>query len=122
MTIPHLGIIGKKGEDLARIFLEEKGLKIIESNARVRGGEIDLIMKDPISSEIVFVEVRTRTFSEFGTPEESITSRKARSLNRSIAMYMQKLPWKTQYRLDLVAITLTGDKTDIQYYHHLELT
>lgn len=121
MAIPHLGITGKRGEDLAKTYLLEAGLEFIEANARVAGGEIDLIMKDPKINEIVFVEVKTRTIAEFGTPVAAITPSKQHILKRSIAMYMQNYPWNTQYRLDLVAIFLTTDEPQIEHLKYVTL-
>ena len=51
---------GDRGEYLARLFLESKGLTFIRANYRAKNGEIDLIMQE--NDEIVFVEVKTRTF------------------------------------------------------------
>jgi len=121
MAIPHLGITGKRGEDLARDFLEQKGLKHIESNARVPGGEIDLVMRDATLDEIVFVEVKTRTNTKFGGPIASITPNKQHILKRSITMYMQNFPWQTQYRLDLVAIMLTTEEPKIEHIKYIQL-
>jgi len=121
MATPHLGITGKKGEQLARRYLEAQKLEFIEANARVPGGEIDIVMRDPTSNEIVFVEVKTRTIAEFGTPEAAITPNKQHILARSITMYMQNYHWNTQFRLDLVAIILTSEKPVIKHYKYIEL-
>jgi putative endonuclease len=121
MTIPHLGITGKKGENMAREYLEGIGLKFIEANARVPGGEIDLVMHDPVKKEYIFVEVKTRTNTEFGEPLASITPNKQLILKRSILMYMQNFPWQTQYRLDLVAIMLTTGQSKIEHIKYVTL-
>ena len=121
MAIPHLGPVGQKGEQLAREFLEKEGLIFHQANLRVPGGEIDLLMEDKIKKEIVFVEVRTRTNSEFGSPEESISSSKQHVLKRSIAMHMQNYPWNTNYRLDLVAIMLQNGTPKITHYKGIYL-
>ncbi|MDO8512871.1 MAG: YraN family protein [bacterium] len=122
MAIPHLGITGKKGEDLAREYLEGIGLKFIEANARVPGGELDLVMHDSEKNEYVFVEVKTRTNTKFGEPIASITPNKQHILKRSILMYMQNFPWQTQYRLDLVAIMLTTGESKIEHLKYITLT
>ncbi|RKQ39307.1 YraN family protein [Enterobacter sp. R1(2018)] len=62
----------------ARRFLERKGLRFIAANVRVRGGEIDLIMKH--HHVIVFVEVRYRRSSRFGGAAASVTRSKQQKL------------------------------------------
>lgn len=61
---------GREGEALAARFLEGRGLKVVERNFRVRGGEIDLICRD--GKVLVFVEVRLRSRQDFGGAAASI--------------------------------------------------
>ena len=63
--------VGRLGEDLARSHLESMGYTILEPNYRTRSGEVDLIAE--FEGVLIFVEVRTRTGSAFGSPEESLT-------------------------------------------------
>ena len=58
--------IGRDKECLAADFLTRHGLRLIARNHRCRFGEIDLIMGD--NGVLVFVEVRYRASSRFGTP------------------------------------------------------
>lgn len=121
MTIPHLGHIGQKGEKLAREYLEKEGLVFHQANLRVPGGEIDLLMEDTKKGELVFVEVRARTNSKYGSPEESLSPNKKHVLKRSIAMHMQNYPWNTNYRLDLVAIMIIDGNPKITHYKDIYL-
>ncbi len=57
-------------EHQARLFLEAKGLKFIAANQHFKCGELDLIMQD--GQTIVFVEVRQRSNSAFGSAVESV--------------------------------------------------
>ena len=68
--------IGILGEKLARDFLKKKGYRILETNFRCQYGEIDIIARK--KDYLVFIEVRTKTSNDFGTPEESITHVKER--------------------------------------------
>jgi putative endonuclease len=100
---------GILGEKLAQNFLKKKGYKILETNYRCHQGEIDIVacQKDCL----VFVEVRTRSNLEFGTPEESITVSKMRHLVQSAQHYRQnhnKSP--DSWRIDLVAIELDANQ------------
>lgn len=69
---------GSEAEALAAAYLSRHGLKIVERNFRVRGGEIDLICAD--GRTVVFVEVRLRSNESFGGAAASITYRKQQRL------------------------------------------
>lgn len=55
-------------------MLVARGLRIVERNFRVRGGEIDIVCRDGATT--VFVEVRLRTRGDFGGAAASITPAK----------------------------------------------
>ena len=65
---------GAAAEQQAADYLQRQGLKLLERNFRVRGGEIDLICRD--GKTTVFVEVRLRSRSDFGGAADSITGAK----------------------------------------------
>ncbi|MDU3381491.1 MAG: YraN family protein [Klebsiella pneumoniae] len=58
---------GDAWENQARRWLEGQGLRFIAANARERGGEIDLIMRD--GTVTVFIEVRYRRSARYGDAE-----------------------------------------------------
>lgn len=65
---------GREAEARAAAHLEKCGLRLVDRNFRVRGGEIDLIMRD--GATLVFVEVRARRNGDFGGAGASIDARK----------------------------------------------
>ena len=69
---------GAAGEQAAADYLTRQGLRVIERNFRVRGGEIDLICRD--GTMTVFVEVRVRTNKNYGGAAASIGTAKQRRL------------------------------------------
>ena len=96
---------GIRGEKLAKDFLKKRGYRILETNYRCPEGEIDIIAKDKDS--LVFIEVRTKTSLEFGSPEESITLTKRKRLRATAFRYRQTyddLP--PSWRIDVVAVEL----------------
>ena len=77
--------IGKLGEEISIIFLKQKGFLILEKNFHSRFGEIDIIAKK--DKTFVFVEVKTRSSSMFGTPAESVTRSKLAKLIKTADYY-----------------------------------
>jgi len=96
---------GQRGEQMAHSHLREQGLSLLERNYRSRWGEIDLIMLD--GEILVFVEVRLRAASTYGSPAETIGKRKQQRLIRTAQHYLQTHR-DARARFDVIAIT-TGD-------------
>jgi putative endonuclease len=97
--------VGELGEEAAQRFLKKRGYRIRETGFRCRHGEIDIIAQK--KDCLVFVEVRTKSNLNFGTPEESITQDKKEKLIASALTYTnthRKLP--PLWRIDVVAIEL----------------
>ena len=79
---------GLEAEKLAATFLANHGLKLVTQNYHCKYGEIDLIMKD--AKTLVFVEVRLRTNSQFGSAGASITPQKQQKLILTAQHYLQQ--------------------------------
>lgn len=112
--------IGKRGEDIAVEFLKKKGHKILERNFRKSYGEIDIISIH--QNTLVFTEVKTRTSNQFGTPFESITSWKLKSLVKTAQLYKAshpKLP--SALRIDAVSVKLleNGEAESIEHMENV---
>jgi len=100
--------LGRRGEELAATYLEKKGYLILQRNYRSGAGEMDIVAQE--GDCLVFVEVRARSTSEYGTPEESITPSKAQRLIKVAQGYLQEQGESArEWRIDLVAIQLRGD-------------
>jgi putative endonuclease len=93
------------GEDLAEKYLKSKGYKILERNFRKGYGEIDIIaLKD---DTLVFVEVKTRTSTKFGTPFEAISPFKLKALERTALFYKNLHPeLPSALRIEAVSVLL----------------
>ena len=65
---------GRAGEESAVVFLEEKGMKILERNFRSNRGEVDIIALD--GETIVFIEVKAWTRYGIDALEHSLNARK----------------------------------------------
>jgi len=108
---------GKLGEDIATDYLRKGGYSILDRNFRAGYGEIDIIaLKKNI---LVFVEVKTRSDTSFGTPEEAVTPRKLREVVQTAEYFkMLHTDLPEAMRVDVIGIQLTGKK--ITYFKHTQ--
>lgn len=104
---------GADAEDLALRYLEAQGLTLVTRNFRCRAGELDLIMHD--SEYLVFVEVRSRRYSRYGAPAESVTHAKQQKLLRAAAFYLQRQALDPPCRFDVVAILRPDGEPHIEW-------
>jgi putative endonuclease len=66
--------IGASAENTALAHLQQHGLKLVTRNWRMRGGELDLVLRDgPV---LAIVEVRARASDGFGGAAASVDARK----------------------------------------------
>lgn len=100
--------VGTYYEFLAREYLTSHGLKIINTNYRIRSGEIDIVAKD--NSVYVFIEVKFRRSSKAGSALEAIDFRKRKQIIRIAMnyMYMNHIPDDVCIRFDCIGFD--GDK------------
>ena len=107
-------IFGKKGEIIAKSFLEKKKFKIIETNYKNKIGEIDIIAKD--KDYLVFVEVKTRTSRAFGDPSEAVDDNKQFKIRQVAELYLiEKKLTEKPCRFDVVAILDNNGDAEIRH-------
>ncbi len=94
---------GAKAEQYACVHLRQQGLAIVARNWRCRGGEVDIVARD--GHTLVFVEVRSRTGTRYGTPEESLSRTKLRRLWRAAHLYVGTFDPGFPIRFDVVAVS-----------------
>jgi len=99
---------GREAETRASQYLQERGLRLLQRNYRSRRGEIDLVLQDQDS--LVFVEVRYRRESRFGSGAESVDRRKQSKLIACAQHYLQTYPRTAQQpcRFDVVSVGGSG--------------
>ncbi|MFC2010372.1 YraN family protein [Chloroflexota bacterium] len=96
---------GILGEKLARDFLKKQGYRILETNYRCPHGEIDIVARH--KDTLAFIEVRTKTSTQFGSPEESVTPVKKERMRTTALYYRQthsNMP--EQWRIDFIAVEM----------------
>lgn len=101
--------LGRWGEGIAEEYLIGKGYVILDRNLRTAYGEIDIIAQD--ESTLVFVEVKTRTSTAFGYPEDAISIQKKEHLLASAQAYLQARGETDQdWRIDVIAVERSGSQ------------
>lgn len=99
--------------------MQKKGYLLVQSNYCIRYGEIDLIFRD--KDVLVFVEAKTKTSDQWGTPEEMFTRYKYRQVKRTAQAYLQGK--EVPCRIDMIAVMLDAnmEPADIRHYENVVL-
>ncbi len=100
--------LGLRGEEAAARWYARAGYDVVARNWRCSEGEIDLIAIDPGGAIIAVCEVKTRSSTAFGSPQEAVTQAKQRRLRRLAARWLSQqrthgAPLRT-VRFDVVAV------------------
>jgi len=103
--------VGKWGEQIAVDFLKAKGWEILARNVNTPHGELDIVARDQLVA--VFVEVKARTSSSFGLPEEAVTTQKVQHLLNAAQYFLQENPeLDGDWRVDVIAVQGKLDSLD----------
>ena len=96
-------LLGDRGERTAVRYLKQQGFQILERGCRTTFGEVDIVAID--GSHIVFVEVKTRSSLERGSPFEAVDQRKQQTLTRAALSWLkQKRRLDQPARFDVISI------------------
>jgi putative endonuclease len=99
--------LGRAGEKAAAELLRQRGYDVVGTGFRARRGELDLICRR--GSELVVVEVKTRSDHRFGTPVEAVGRRKRQALHSAAAEYRALAQWRGPIRYAIVGLTVKTD-------------
>jgi putative endonuclease len=118
-------ILGKEGEQMAVNWLQEKGYEILHRNWRYSHYEIDIVAKKACPNDssgrgdiLHIVEVKARYGKQFGNPEDSVTKKKFKHLQKATDEFLFLNPGYKWIQYDILAITL--HKYDEPEYFLLE--
>lgn len=101
--------LGKEGEGRAIKTLLKLGYEIIQKNYKNKIGEIDIVSKD--KNTWCFVEVKTKTGSGYGSPEEMVGRRKQQKIIKTAELYLLEHKLKNpNWRIDVVAVDIETDE------------
>lgn len=128
----------KNGESLAQKYLIKLGYKILDTNAKLAGAEVDIVALMPaklqkkelknllkkgeitkevyvsqsknLSDILVFVEVKARVSGKYGLPQEAVTNFKQNQIKKFAQIYITKNNWQGEVRFDVISVL--GGKVD----------
>jgi putative endonuclease len=116
--------VGRSGEEVAARYLCSLGWQVVDRNWRCRWGELDLVAVEPTDSRpvVVFVEVKSRTGTTFGTPLMAVTPTKLQHMRRACAQWLACHPRPDcQVRLDAIGLLKRpGSALVLQHIRGLE--
>lgn len=108
--------LGRKGEELAKQYLENAGYEILDENWRFQKAEVDLIAYQ--HKTIIFVEVKTRTGNAFGEPEDFVDAAKQALLVNAADEFIELMDFNGEARFDIIAILF--DKQGKHRLNHIQ--
>jgi len=108
--------IGNEGEDIAAAYLESKGWLILDRNYFFEKAEVDIVAYD--HTQIIFVEVKSRSGTYFGRPEEFVTPKKEQLVKKAAEAWVYERKMETALiRFDVVAIIQENNEApDITHF------
>jgi len=109
-------ILGKRGEDVAVTFLESKDIQILERNYHFMKAEIDIVAYN--GRQIIFAEVKTRTSTKFGEPEEAVSEKKKKNMYAAAEawLYERKMDG-APVRFDIISVVIReGEEPRIRHF------
>lgn len=96
--------IGKRGEDAAAAYLQQKGYTIIGRNYRAGRGEIDIVALH--DKTLVFIEVKSNATMKYGLPEERVHRKKQQQIARIAQCFMEREDLAfDDCRFDVISVT-----------------
>ena len=108
--------IGDRGEDIAAAYLEMKDWLIIDRNYTFEKAEVDIVATD--RNYIIFVEVKTRSGTFFGRPEEFVTPAKEANIKKAAEAWIYERKMETAVvRFDIISIVQSANEApDITHF------
>jgi len=107
--------LGKKGEEHAKNYLQQKGFLILHTNWRFGKDEIDIIAIDKGKNQLIIAEVKTRMSDYFGEPEIAVTKSKQKFLIRATEVFIMQKNIELETRFDVIAITVVLGKFKLNH-------
>ena len=105
--------LGKFGEELAVELLQKEGYIILETNWTFQKAEIDIIAQK--ENTLVIIEVKTRSSSEFGLPQDFVKPKKIQLLVKAVNEYVTSNDLEVDIRFDIIAISKVNNDYKLEH-------
>lgn len=105
---------GRLGEDKATEYLENKGYMILDRNYRYKRSEVDIIAS--YDDLLVFVEVKLKSYTTFGQPEEAVNEAKANKVMEGAEQYTYDNDWQGDIRFDIISIVNNNGRYEVEHF------
>ena len=105
--------LGKLGEELAAEYLQKKGYVILATNWLFQKAEIDILAQK--ENTLAVVEVKTRSSTNFGLPQDFVKPKKIQLLVKAVNAYVNENDLDIEVRFDIIAISKKGQEFVIEH-------
>jgi len=106
---------GRIGEDIAALFLQLKGYRVVARNLRTRSSELDIVAQK--AGCLVFAEVKLRGPGRVSQPAEAVDWRKRGHMVRGAAQFLRGRASDSYStaRFDVLSVSWTRDKLVVEH-------
>jgi|TARA_B110000967_G_scaffold153321_1_gene157705 putative endonuclease len=104
---------GLSGEQTAATYLISKGYKILARNYRYQKAEVDIIAQK--EGLLIAVEVKTRSTSAFGSPQEFLKPAQIQRIIIAVDHYVVSHKLDLEVRFDIIAIVAIKNSPQIEH-------
>lgn len=94
---------GRKAEQAAAEFLQQKGCTILQQNWRTRQCEIDIVARQ--GNIVYFCEVKYRMQARQGGGLDYITPKKLNQMRFAAELWVQTSDWQGEYQLCAIEVS-----------------
>lgn len=98
--------LGRYGEEIGKLFLEQKHFEILHLNWKYSYYEIDIIASK--NNVLHFIEVKTRRSEQFGLPEESVDKKKLKKMMNAAEEFLFRFPAWKRVQYDVLSISFSN--------------
>lgn len=105
---------GRRAEQAAAQYYQEQGFSVVDRNHRYRRAEIDLIVEK--EDLLVFVEVKARSSSQFGFPENFVSPAQQARVCVVAEHYIAERNWHMRIRFDIIAIVKQAEGWQLTHF------
>lgn len=101
---------GRYGEQLGVDHILKAGYRLMDRNWRYRRWEVDIVAMD--GDTLVFIEVKSRSSTDFGEPAEFVDWKKRRNLVKLAEAYIKINRFQGEIRFDIIAVYLKSEQIE----------